>query len=503
MTITTETSRSVYNGNGVTTVFNTVFQFFDEADLVVTEVTTATGVEVTKTLTTHYTVSGGSGATGSVTMLTAPASGKRLVIQRVSDLVQDTDLIVQGEIPSDSVETRFDKLTLIAQEAALDAARAIRTNKAQTGTISTEIPLLDDRAGYVFVVNDDEDGFDLADIADLSDAIDAVLTSPVADDMIVYTGGQWVNRTPTQVRTHLSVLSTAEVAAAYQPLDAELTSLSGASANGVSLVTAANYAAMRALLDLEAGTDFLTPAAIAAAYQPLDAELTSLSGASANGVSLVTAANYAAMRTLLTLAAADTPTFTGVELGGTGVTDTTLTRASAGVLAVEGHAVPTKDQAATISALYTFSAGLAFANETLSTYDEGTFTPGIAFGGGTTGITYAEQVGIYVKIGQFVWVCVNVTLSNKGSSTGNATITGMPFTSMNSAAHRATAPVRSTSVNLDTAGSLYTLLALLDANTTAANLYETGDNVTFATITEADFGNSSAVAFALCYRAAS
>ncbi len=75
---------------------------------------------------------------------------------------------------------------------------------------------------------------------------------------------------------HPQYLTAAEGAAAYQPLDAELTSLSGASANGVSLVTAANYAAMRALLDLEAGTDFLAPAAIAAAYQPLDSDLTAI-----------------------------------------------------------------------------------------------------------------------------------------------------------------------------------------------------------------------------------
>lgn len=65
-----------------------------------------------------------------------------------------------------------------------------------------------------------------------------------------------------------------------QAWDAQLDSLSGASANGVSLVTAADYAAMRALLDLEAGTDFLAPAAIAAAYQPLDADLTTLAGLS-------------------------------------------------------------------------------------------------------------------------------------------------------------------------------------------------------------------------------
>jgi hypothetical protein len=123
--------------------------------------------------------------------------------------------------------------------------------------------------------------------------------------------------------------------------------LSDFSANGLSLVQAANYAAMRALLDLEAGTDFLSPAAIAAAYQELDATLTALAGVataadkliyatgsdtfsttdltsvartllaqttqalmrttglgmSANGSSLVSAADYAAMRALLDLEA--------------------------------------------------------------------------------------------------------------------------------------------------------------------------------------------------------
>ncbi len=48
------------------------------------------------------------------------------------------------------------------------------------------------------------------------------------------------------------------------------------SPDGKSLVAAADYAAMRALLDLEAGTDFLSPAALAAAYQPLDSDLTAI-----------------------------------------------------------------------------------------------------------------------------------------------------------------------------------------------------------------------------------
>jgi hypothetical protein len=64
----------------------------------------------------------------------------------------------------------------------------------------------------------------------------------------------------------------------------------------------------------------------------------------------------------------------------------------------------------------------------LDDYEEGTFTPGISFGGGTTGITYTTQTGTYTKIGNRVFVDCIITLSSKGSSTGAALITGLPFT---------------------------------------------------------------------------
>lgn len=59
-------------------------------------------------------------------------------------------------------------------------------------------------------------------------------------------------------------------------LDADLQTWAGVtpSADGQSLVSAANYAAMRGLLDLEAGTDFYSIAAADAAFQPLDSVLT-------------------------------------------------------------------------------------------------------------------------------------------------------------------------------------------------------------------------------------
>jgi hypothetical protein len=59
------------------------------------------------------------------------------------------------------------------------------------------------------------------------------------------------------------------------------------------------------------------------------------------------------------------------------------------------------------------------------------FTPAVAFGGGTTGITYTLQVGRYVVNGNVVTFTINIVLSSKGSSTGAATITGLPVAAAN------------------------------------------------------------------------
>lgn len=68
---------------------------------------------------------------------------------------------------------------------------------------------------------------------------------------------------------------------------------------------------------------------------------------------------------------------------------------------------------------------------TLDDYEEGTFTPGVSFGGGSTGITYSAQVGSYTKVGRQVMYGIRVVLTAKGSSTGQALVTGLPFTISN------------------------------------------------------------------------
>ena len=64
---------------------------------------------------------------------------------------------------------------------------------------------------------------------------------------------------------------------------------------------------------------------------------------------------------------------------------------------------------------------------TLDDYEEGTWTPVLTFGGGSTGITYGSRTALYTKVGNTVYVAMDIVLTNKGSSTGSVWVTGLPF----------------------------------------------------------------------------
>lgn len=57
----------------------------------------------------------------------------------------------------------------------------------------------------------------------------------------------------------------------------------------------------------------------------------------------------------------------------------------------------------------------------------GNWTPVLTLGGATTGITYTTQSGKYHREGDLVTVWCDMVLSSKGSATGSAAITGLPF----------------------------------------------------------------------------
>jgi hypothetical protein len=60
-------------------------------------------------------------------------------------------------------------------------------------------------------------------------------------------------------------------------------------------------------------------------------------------------------------------------------------------------------------------------------YEAGTWTPGLQFGGATTGITYLFQEGNYTRIGDMVFCSFTFHLSSLGTASGTAEITGFPY----------------------------------------------------------------------------
>ena len=140
MTVSTTSNKVSFSANGSTTVFAYNFKIFADADLTVI-IRASDGTETTKTLTTHYTVSGaGSSSGGNVTFTSGntPANGETVVIKRELDVTQSTDYVANDPFPAASHEDALDRLTMIAQQQTEQIGRSIVF--PDTDTAATTIP---------------------------------------------------------------------------------------------------------------------------------------------------------------------------------------------------------------------------------------------------------------------------------------------------------------------------------------------------------------------------
>jgi hypothetical protein len=127
-------------------------------------------------------------------------------------------------------------------------------------------------------------------------------------------------------------------------------------------------------------------------------------------------------------------------------------------------------------------------------YKTGTWTPGISFGGGVTGVTYGTQEGFYTRVGDQVTIHGNMTLTSKGSDTGTALITGLPFTSKNTT-------VALYSLSIGYSSNLTGLTAapsvMVTDNATTAGMTVSG---TGTIITDTTFQNTTILRFSGTYQ---
>lgn len=140
MTISSTTTSKSYTGNGVTTAFPTTFPFFGEDEIEVIERVVATGVETTKALTTHYTVTGGAGSTGTVNAVSAPASTVEWHIRRKTNRLQETDYTANDPFPADTHELALDRAAARDQEIDADLARTPKFPKTDPSSSIGDFP---------------------------------------------------------------------------------------------------------------------------------------------------------------------------------------------------------------------------------------------------------------------------------------------------------------------------------------------------------------------------
>lgn len=167
MTIQAATRTATFAGNGSTTVFPlpSTLKFFADIDLQVYTYTIATGLlEQALTLGTHYEVSGAGTDSASVTVYTAPASGKGLLVRRVLAITQNANITNLGAFYPEIHEQAFDYLTLLAADNADDAARSMRIAPQFVG-FNTEVQPV---AGGILGFNGDGTGFVALSLNDLA-----------------------------------------------------------------------------------------------------------------------------------------------------------------------------------------------------------------------------------------------------------------------------------------------------------------------------------------------
>lgn len=134
MTVSSSSSRIAYVGDGTTTAFAFPYEFSAGSDLKVYK------AGVLQTITTHYTVSGGGGSSGTVTFVTAPAASESIVIYDDPPVTQLLDYIANDPFPAESHEGGLDKLTRIARRFRDMLTRTLRLSDSDVSGASTVLP---------------------------------------------------------------------------------------------------------------------------------------------------------------------------------------------------------------------------------------------------------------------------------------------------------------------------------------------------------------------------
>lgn len=137
MAVSVSTIKVQYTGNASTTAFAFSFPIAASSELSVYENDTL------KTLTTHYTVAATNNdfeGGGTVTFVTAPATGIRITIARVTGLTSTLNFTTGDTLPAETLESSFNTLQRTVQELADKATRSLQMPLSNDGTLEMALP---------------------------------------------------------------------------------------------------------------------------------------------------------------------------------------------------------------------------------------------------------------------------------------------------------------------------------------------------------------------------
>ena len=158
MTVSNQTSKNVYVGDGATLVFAYTFRIFADGDLEVTIQDTSVDpqTEIALVLNTDYTVSGADSPTGgNVTLVlggqlsVAPIATDNVTIRRNLPIIQPTDYVENDPFPAESHERELDRGRMIDQQLQEELDRSIKLSANITGVdVSLPTPEADAPIGW-------------------------------------------------------------------------------------------------------------------------------------------------------------------------------------------------------------------------------------------------------------------------------------------------------------------------------------------------------------------
>lgn len=251
MTVSNTDNKVTENGNGSKTEFDFSFPIFDESELKVYLID-SDGDATLQTITTHYTVSINSVTEGgTVTWVTAPASGEQSFIKRVLPFGQSTDIPTEGNFPESQVENALDKAYMLLIQMQEELDRSLKFGLTST-TSGVNFP--EPEADKVLAWNSAGTNLEnqtLTEIDSASIADGAITTEKLAGTAV--TSAKLAASAVTEAKINDGAVATAKLAA---------TSVTTAkiAAGAVTLAKMANLADMKVIGNVSGGA--ATPAEV-------------------------------------------------------------------------------------------------------------------------------------------------------------------------------------------------------------------------------------------------